>query len=367
MKKFICPYCLTRHTEADLIYRCTAQNCTYKVPRGENGIIPYKYVPTCTKKCDQRFLAFCPHPSSQGQKIIPPNAMNQSMSLALLGGRNSGKSNYIAILVNEIKRKMALPFNCSIKESDDSTQTRYDEYFYKPIFKGNRPLDSTSSGRQDPLLFSVDFYRNNRILDSLLLPLYDTAGENIENQAVLMENANYILNAGGIILLLDPFEIEEITDVLKENGVRLPNVQAEKMENILNRLQILLQRGDSKKVIQTPIAIVLTKLDLLTDYSTLIPEDSPLRRECTHLADGGFSKREFTAVDSAVRELLNGCSEASNLFMKLKAFKNAAFFAVTSFGCDPEMSDLKRSMKPRRVLDPLLWLLAINGYIKTVR
>lgn len=365
---FLCPFCLKEHKKKDCIYRCTAERCLLNVPRDEHNIIPYSSIKVCSKKCDQRFLALCPNQEDGVAKIIPTRAMDQSMSLALLGGRNSGKSNYIAILVNEIKRKMSYIFNCSLMTCDDTTEIRYKSFFYDPIFKDHRPLDSTDAGRQDPLLFTLDFYKKSIFGDSmksLLLPLYDTAGENMQNETKMVENVNYIQSAGGIILLLDPFEIDEIAEILKINDVKNNVDGATKMEDILNRLQIILQRNDTHKIIETPLAIVLTKLDLLNDSTNLISEDSVLRNESAHLLNGYFSQREFEAVDSAVRDILRGSSDSQNLFMKLKAFKNAAFFAVTSFGCDPNTADLRRSMKPMRVLDPLLWLLSINGYIKT--
>lgn len=371
MKSFICPYCLQKHTEADCFYRCTASTCRFNVPLDEYHRIPIKSLAICQKKCDQRFLAICPDPETQGSKVIPSRAMDQAMSLALLGERNSGKSNYIAVLVNEIKKKMSYTFNCSLMPCDDTTDARYKQFFYDPLFKGFRPLDSTSSGRQDPLLFTMDFYRHGlmggRRIDSLLLPLYDTAGENMASEEKITKNVNYIKNAGGIILLLDPFEIEEIAEQLRANGIESPRT-AVSMEEILNRIQILLQGNDTQKVIETPIAIVLTKLDLLNDYTSLVPPDSILRAESGHLAKECFSQKEFDAVNTAVKELLQSSQDSvSNLFQKLKAFKNAGFFAVSSFGCDPMVGDLRKNLKPQRVLDPILWLLAIKGYIKMGR
>ena len=139
-----------------------------------------------------------------------------------------------------------------------------------------------------------------------------------------------------------------------------------RMEDILNRVQNILQEKKTNKIIETPIAIVLTKMDLVWQFTSLLPEDSILKQPSGHVANGYFSQREFQAVDSAVRRLITSSNDtANNLFKKLEAFRHAAFFAVSSFGCDPSVAELKKQLKPNRVLDPLLWLLAINGYIKT--
>ena len=366
MKEFLCPFCLQRHKKSDLIYRCMGRVCRYDVHKNEFGIVPNKDVGICEKKCDQRIVAICPDPETAGSKIIPNRAMEQSMSIALLGGRNSGKSNYIAILVNEIKRKMSGRFDSSLMPCDDTTEARYKAYFYDPIFKNHRALESTDSGRQDPLLFTMDFYKKKfggkTAIESLLLPLYDTAGENMASDDKLASNVNYIKSAGGMIILLDPFEIEEIAVRLEDNGIP-GRVNATSMEEVLDRVEKILEGNDTGKIIDIPVAIVLTKLDLLNDYTDLVPDDSVLRQESAHLDYGYFSKREQKAVGTAVRDLLIGCDQTNNLFNKLRRFKNAEFFAVSSFGCDPTVGDLKSSMKPLRVLDPLLWLLSINGYI----
>lgn len=366
---FICPYCLRKHSEADLLYRCLREggDCRFKIKLDSKGLIPATSIKICSKKCDQRYVALCPNT----QKTIPSTAMNQSMSLALLGGRNSGKTNYIAVLVNEIRQRMSLPFSCAIMECDDSTRTRYQSYFYRNIYKENRPVDSTSTAKQDPLLYTLSFNQKGMFgnkLSSLFLPLYDTAGENMIDEETIARNADYIKAAGGIILLLDPFEIEEIADALKEQGItQKASDNAEKMEVILDRVISLLRRGQNDKILDVPLAIVLTKLDLLTDYTGIIPSDSPLRYPSAHLEMQGYSMKEHNAIDSAVRSILSPSQNFNNAYQQLKSFKNASFFALSSFGCDPNVSDLKKKMRPMRVLDPLLWLLAINGYIKTIK
>lgn len=365
---FICPFCLEKHSKKDCVHRCMSNSaCRHGVNLQNNNIIPSNSLKVCQNKCDQRFIALCPNSLETGGKVIPTRAMSQSMSIALLGGRNSGKSNYIAVLVNEIKRKMSSVFKCSLMPCDDTTQSRYEDYFYNPIFNKHMALPSTDAGRLDPLLFTLDFNKKTlfgKSIESLLVPLYDTAGENTNSEEALVENVGYIQNAGGIILLLDPFEIDEIASRLEDNNIPKP-VNAQKMESILNRIQNVLQRGNNSKIIDIPIAIVLTKLDLLLNYTKLIDSDSVLRKESSHLLNGYFSNREFQAVDNAVRDILRGSTDAQNLFERLEIFKNAAFFAVTSFGCDPTLGDLKKEMKPMRVLDPLLWLLSVKGYIKT--
>jgi len=56
-----------------------------------------------------------------------------------------------------------------------------------------------------------------------------------------------------------------------------------------------------------------------------------------------------------------------DLIRLIQQFKQHSFFGVTSLGSNPAGSKLVNDVKPRRVLDPLLWLLAENKYIKTLK
>jgi len=52
----------------------------------------------------------------------------------------------------------------------------------------------------------------------------------------------------------------------------------------------------------------------------------------------------------------------------IKQFKQHSFFGVSSLGGNPNGTKIdSKGIRPRRVLDPLLWLLSEYGYIKTLK
>ena len=68
-----------------------------------------------------------------------------------------------------------------------------------------------------------------------------------------------------------------------------------------------------------------------------------------------------------MQDLLENWLDAE-LVQQMKNFEKFAFFGVSSLGGVPNGTKLANdTIKPRRVLDPLLWLLAENKYIKTVK
>ena len=114
MKKFTCPYCYGKH---DVI--TSGLKCSYNVPgkavkcvhdgtpnaviKDNAGWIPNKDKPRCMKCTSARKAVYC----DVVKKEIPTDFLNgESFSVALLGAKASGKSNYIGVLINEIKKKM---------------------------------------------------------------------------------------------------------------------------------------------------------------------------------------------------------------------------------------------------------------------
>ena len=383
-KKFRCPFCYQEHTEKDCVYRCLSTNpCRFGVKINEARQIDSKQVAICRKKCDQRFVTLCPtllNGPERKIKPIPPRAIvSDDISLALLGARSSGKSNYIAVLVNEIKNNMSWTYNCSLTACDDTSDQNYKSMYWNRVYKEKSVMDATASNDDTgPLIFSLDFYakgKTGKIDQSILLPLYDTAGENMEREESIAERVNYIRYAGGIILLLDPFEIEEVCESVKgSSGVKIPDTTSE-AETILERIRNLLQRdGNAKSGIDVPIAVVVTKLDLLLNHTPYILPDNPLRMPSRH-SEGAFCLSEQEAINRSIENLLKTFANNSggrnanlrNMLQLLDSFKYHAFFACSSFGFAPENTKLHQNIQPIRVLDPLLWLLSINKVIKTVK
>ena len=128
----------------------------------------------------------------------------ENLSVALIGAKASGKSNYIGALVHEIQKKMTAAFNCTVNLvcSEESKQF-YNDFYYEPLFKAGRVVEATSQDDVPPLIFPLRFMdHKNRITKVAAMTFYDTAGENLDSTDQLLINNRYIPNADGIILLL---------------------------------------------------------------------------------------------------------------------------------------------------------------------
>lgn len=377
--KFICPYCYEKHGANECIYRCaynssgvlkksdgSSKQCKFDFEKNVDGTIPAKYVKKCTKCDNAKLIRFCPTKSQKGKMLeIPERACGNTFSIALIGAKQSGKSNYIAVLVNEIKKKMSRSMDCSLIFCNQQTNDAYLSTYYKPLYENATTVKGTDANDDaPPLIYSIDFYKANKIRNSITMSLYDTAGENLDNENSMLCNNQYISNASGIIILLDPLQLPTIRKALA-GKVELPDQNSDTTD-ILRRVINLIQ--DQKKIkgnIDIPVALAFTKIDVLAKYDAL-PDDNCLRRESGHIANGGFVKSDFEETQKAITDLLSNFME-DEVEQLLKHFTRYSFFGVSSLGENPTGGvKLSGEPNPIRVLDPLLWLLSINKYIKTI-
>lgn len=376
-KKFTCPYCYAEHTVVDCGLKCTYniignadKKCKFGIPKDQDGWIPLAYKKKCVDCREAAKQLFC----EDIKKEIPMEFLSmKSLPIALLGAKASGKSNYIGVLINEIRKKMISPFNCSLSMtcSQESKQA-YNDLYYRPLYESGYTVMATDAGVEvPPLIFPLKFMdAKDRIVNMTALTFYDTAGENLDDKNVMHTFNRYIRNARGIILLLDPLQIPKIRNELSANGFTpLPPQNTEiydVLDTIINVIQSV--QKNIKDKIEIPLALVFTKTDVLEQYNVL-PEDSCLREESEHIKRGAFVASDFENTNIQMQDLIEHWLD-SDLVGHIKQFKQYSFFGVSSLGGNPTDGGRKidsSGIRPRRVLDPLLWLLAENGYINTLK
>jgi len=382
--KFTCPYCYGEHSVADCSMKCSynvsgdaSKKCKFDVVKYDDNL-GYDWIPQASKK---KCLA-CKEAAKQifcneiANKEIPIEFLSmKSFSIALLGAKASGKSNYIGVLINEIRKKMTSPFNCSLsmtcsKESKDA----YDEYYYRPLFTAGRTVQATDAGVEvPPLIFPLRFMdKKNKIVNMAALTFYDTAGENLDDKDVMKRFNKYIRNAKGIVLLLDPLQVPNIRDKLTANGFKGLPAQNTEIYSVLSIIIDVIRgymgtdKSAAKGQIKIPLALVFTKIDVLDEFN-LLPEGSCLRDESDHINRGAFMQPDFENTNIEMKDLIDNWLDAE-LIQLIRQFEEHSFFGVTALGGNPNGSAIdSKGIRPRRVLDPFLWLLAKNKIVSTLK
>lgn len=378
-----CPFCFSSFSAQEMLFRCVALNCSGRAPDSVyatvRGFAPTpmgKVLPGAQRSFGVPRVAECDTCNGETRTRICPKChfelshdvgqIDQRI-IAIIGGSNTGKSHYIAALITRLQHEVGANFHFSVSMLGDGTRDRWLNDFYRPLFENKTVLQPTLRGSVDsrvknPLIFRLTLSQGNHIR-ALNLSFFDTAGEDMAFLAVdtLSIEARYITQADGIIVLLDPLQIDSVRQQLPTVNIPRPDPKAQP-EFIVSRLRELFERRrnlpPSKKV-PTPIAFTISKIDTL---KPIIAPDSALLRSSEHFGclDLDDVQSVSTEIGAYLKTWINpGFYEDINL-----KFAHYNFFGVSSLGVQPDSQNRLTEVSPRRVEDPFLWILQQRGLIK---
>lgn len=382
IKKEVCPYCFETYALKDAPFRCVSppQRCTpeadkvratvWKQSTPIGRVLPPMgrfatevRCPKCNQQTKRRICPLChmdlPHTTGKFENLI----------FAVIGAKDSGKSHYLAVLIDQIRNHLGPSLGMLLEELNDYTIKRYRESFYNPVYIQHKIIFGTKSALSDetvqlPMVFSLTFsgkgyLRQHKITKVVTLVFFDTAGEDLKDEDVMATVNKYIYRADGIILLLDPLQLTWVRDQLG-SATSLPEVTTE-TSDIIVRTTKLIQAGRNlrqDRLVPTPLAIAFSKFDAV---QPLI--DSQFQLNATPNHDGGFDAADFEAVNSEMQSLVSTWHNSHLLQQVTTRYNQYGFFGLSSLGCSPQGSDIPRVL-PRRVEDPFLWLLYSHGLIR---
>ncbi len=397
---FICPFCFEKGKLSDLQFRCVNRRCEdvddIPLTKYENGDIK---IPKKGKTCFKVVMKAgvfpnsgeCPRCHQKSHKVVCPschNALPEStilgtdMIISIVGARDTGKSHFVGVIINELISRIAVRFDGAMEGFDDTMQ-RYKAGPYQKLFVDLQKLPLTKSSEQDvnngayrPYIFTLKLKEKalfglKENIKSYTLVFFDTAGEDLEDSDVMSTVNKYICKSSGIIFLLDPMQIPGVRNQLDEDVVsRASSVgwqQATRSDDIMTRVSKMIRddrhmKSDQK--IDIPVAAVFSKFDVI---SSLVPEGSTILDTSPHCAEKQFDMTDWHNVDSEVRSLLTEWGEEAFMSQVGVNYSNYSYFSVSSLGLNnnPTADQKIERPRPHRIEDPLLWVLKENGVIKT--
>lgn len=330
----------------------------------------------------------CPH----CHMFLPTKTANGELTsevIAIIGARSSGKSNYLGVLLNLLERRYMNEVGFVMFDQDSfslqemkpiSSRKLYRERYYARLYDPAQPraIDQTRSARQNPdlripLIYRLQFPKQprhylTRPLGSVCamdLALFDAAGEDMDDQALLSQFYRFILRATGIIFLLDPFQYPGIRQrVPAELRQRLPRIDTDPSEIVARVINLFEERGGvrSGQKIAVPVAFALSKSDMLRP---MLHAGSGVLKDSVHR--GGFDLEDCQRVSNEVMECVKRWDSPQLVDLARGHFARFCFFAVSALGGLPDEQFRLRSLSPLRVADPLLWLLHERGYIQALQ
>nr|WP_245652914.1 hypothetical protein [Herbidospora sakaeratensis] len=320
--------------------------------------------------------ALCPECGSQTHRRICPLCHSQlppyfgqirSDLIAMIGAKESGKTVFLTVLLHELGNSVARRFRLSVQGSDDHTRDQLRLHGSGLYGDGRLPFTTVSAAARytRPLVFNVQQPGNGLVggRRETIMSFFDTAGEDLSLQESVELNTRYLAAAGGVILLLDPLRMPGARRFTSGQDVAA-GVRGgfDTPLNILSRVTDLLRvtsgRGPAKKI-RVPIAVAFSKLDALWDS---FDPGSPLARE-PHDGRPVLDLDDCTAVHDHVRALLYEWGEEQIDQLLDANYEQYSFFGLSALGGPPREGRVVGAVRPYRVEDPFLWLLAQFGVI----
>lgn len=304
-----------------------------------------------------------PHTTGQFRNLI----------FSVIGAKDAGKSHYLAVLIEQIRKHAGPDLGMLLEPLNDHTIRRYREDFYEPVFRRGTAIPGTVSALADrkvqiPLVYTLtflgkDLFGRRAIKGLVTLVFFDTAGEDLNEEDRMNTVNKYIYRSDGIILLLDPLQLNRVRDHLN-GSVHLPPRNAETAD-IVTRVTKLIRDGRGLPAtarIPTPLAVAFSKFDAV---EVLIDPQFQLRSDPDHRS--GFDLADFHAVSAEMHALLAEW-DGKVLRDQVEGFyEKFGFFGLTALGCNPLADKKIPRVLPRRVEDPFLWLLHHHGLLPAAR
>ena len=285
--------------------------------------------------------------------------------IAIIGAKNTGKGHYFGTLVYRLEHETGMQFQFSLRQLGDETRERYPTDYEKPLFERRTTLTPTTPAAVDhktktPMVFRLTLRDGKRTIKAVNLSFFDSAGEDMRSLDTMSTEARYISRAAGIIFLLDPLQIPAVRQQVPSANLPEADVNSQPV-HIVERLIELFERERGLAAIdriETPVAFVLSKIDMLLP---ILNPGSALFRTGEHF--GYFNLSDAQTVHTEIWNYLQTWMGAGFPSRVETGFETHHYFGVSSLGRPPSDQGKLESISSIRIEDPLLWLLYKFGLI----
>lgn len=387
MSEIVCPYCFNRFERNKVGFRCRNTYCKTQKDEvlsrfwGDTQIVgraieaPGSILSKLLGRAPSS--AKCPECGSSSYAYICPKCHNRIPNemvrkkghiISIIGARSSGKTIYITTLINELRNhcdcigEMGISAENINDDPQRCTQTRYERDFFNKLYLKKECPDQTDVNDKYsnvPLIYEL----SNPKGDSIHLVFYDTAGENFANVGNIAGNVKFLQESDAVIFLLDTENIPYVHDKL---GISAPirlryNVI---LDNVLTHFR----ESDPKtreNHFNRPIALVFSKIDKILNNAEKFEDTCiagmSMASNSNYLDGSPILLSDFDSINVSMKGALSMWNENNFLRNIANYYQNTKFFGISALGSSP-VNQTVSTIRPYRILDPLIWILHELGY-----
>ncbi|MCA1671426.1 MAG: hypothetical protein LC799_04230 [Actinobacteria bacterium] len=303
-------------------------------------------IASSAKQVDLRRQGYirCPNPSQDTRVHYLPatyHAYQEPLVIGLVGAPKSGKTHLLTAMIREAHQGGLAAHGVSLAPLDFRRHNEFRRSHIEPFERG-AILFGTEHG--------VIEYTDTLLLSSPAgtrpVTFFDIAGEDLQNINDQGKSGRFLIGAGALIFV-HPLE-DESDATVRSSEYRVFSLAVERAKT-------------NPDFTQLPAAIVVTKADRLRYVP---PADRWLRRSNV---EGALNAELIRAESSDVFAYLHHHQDLTPLSL-FHTFTRCTLHFVSSSGGDasgdsPETEKFERGIRPMRVLQPLIAILAMAGII----
>ena len=296
-------------------------------------------------------------------------AVGKTIIISIIGSRDSGKSHFVGILLNELIGRLARQFRWNV-DAPTLTRERCKEH-HANLFVNKQRLALTQrnhSGLFEPYVFWITPLEG----EAFTLVFFDTAGEDFEDNDSIEYAAKHAFHTSGIIFLIDPLKLVTVSNQIEDKklfgSTSINAVTSFRSDAILGILsQSIRHHGMIRErwQIKIPMAVSIPKIDAVT---TIMPNYYTTLSKSPHGANGRFISSDCKHVNGEIQKWLKNIGDGvlDSFMMQIDVnYSNYSYFPFSALGLgnSPNQNGVFETPVPHRVEDPLLWILTENGLI----
>ena len=328
-----------------------------------------------------RYRSVCPVSGAQTTTRVCPRCHStfpvlfgriNSQLIALVGARDSGKTVFMTVLMHEFEFRLGERLGASIAGADDETRSNFRRDYEQRLYEGHSLPDPTFTvaadrqGYRPPMVFRFKRRARSRLpggTRQTLLSFFDTAGEDLTTKASTELNGRYLEAADAIILILDPLQMAGGRRLAAREALQQDPRPEDDPYSVLQRITEMLQAGHRDRKVRKPLAVVFTKLDALWHE---FAEGTALRRPDPK--GPGSDELDSLDVHRHVQALLHDWDGRQIDQYLQHNYRCYRYFGASALGAIPTPDRrISSVIRPYRVGDPLVWLLAKERIVRTTR